>query len=210
MGKIKSGSIGPITGKVGDVIVSSRNGVAYVKSAHKPRTKKVSEMEKANNIKFADAQNWLSYMKHVLKQGFKGYNGKTDGFRNALGYTLNNSFEGEELHLKLNPALIKISYGDLPLPDHIKVQQLDKGRLHFTWDNTNIPQGLENDQVMLLAYDPINRESSWTTTGGFRKTGSELLPLNSHPDSIIYIYVAFVAAKRHRQSDSIYLGTITT
>jgi hypothetical protein len=59
MGRLLTGINGPIYGKVGSVIGSSRNGVPYIKGLYKKRTLKVSEKELANRQKFAAAQAWL-------------------------------------------------------------------------------------------------------------------------------------------------------
>lgn len=76
---------------------------------------------------------------------------------------------------------------------------------------------IADDQVMLLAYN-IEKENEinsgnafYNLTGQFRKTGNDtldILPDNYHPNKIYHIYVAFSAADRSRQSDSIYLGTV--
>jgi len=43
MGRLVAGLFGPVIGKVGTVIGSSRNGIPYLKGPHKNRTKTISE-----------------------------------------------------------------------------------------------------------------------------------------------------------------------
>jgi hypothetical protein len=80
MGRLISGINGPIQGKIGTVIGSSRNGVPYVKGPYKNRTLKVSVKELANRKKFAAAQYWLSPILNFVHEGFKGFSQRSQGF----------------------------------------------------------------------------------------------------------------------------------
>jgi hypothetical protein len=73
------------------------------------------------------------------------------------------------------------------------------------------------DQAMLLAYDIENEDACMKITGQFRQLGEDVLqvhyPKISNPEekkkATFHCYLAFIAADRSRQSDSIYLGEIT-
>ena len=77
--------------------------------------------------------------------------------------------------------------------------------LEFSWDSSG-PKSHRYDQVMLLAYDDVNRHIQYQLTGQFRSTGSDKLLLTKKGK--YHVYVAFVAADRSRQSVSQYLGCI--
>ena len=102
MGRYTSGINGPVLGKVGSVIGSSRRGVPYLKGPYKKRTKKVSKKEMANRNKFALAQEWLKPLLPFVRIGFRGYSERSEGFVSAKSLLLKNAFEGDEastLHL---------------------------------------------------------------------------------------------------------------
>jgi hypothetical protein len=60
---------------------------------------------------------------------------------------------------------------------------------------------------MLLAYDIERGRDIYNTTGQFRSVGKDMLRIPSAtPERTYHIYVAFVAADRSKQSESVYFG----
>ena len=123
---------------------------------------------------------------------------------------MRNAFEGAPPHQTINPARVKVSAGNLPLSNNISVEKTKGNELLFSWDPTYVEDGSPKDQVMLLAYDVEHTTALFTTTGQFRSAGSDSLPLDKKKGRTYHIYFAFTAADRSRQSDSIYMGTVTT
>src|SRR5688572_10600068 len=112
MGSIKYGNVGQINGKVGDVVVSSWKGKPYVKSVPGERKTPPTEKELINRKKWAMAQAWLKPVTKFVRQGFNGYTPTVEGFLAAKSYLLKNAFEGEAPHFIINPAVVKVSYGE--------------------------------------------------------------------------------------------------
>jgi hypothetical protein len=206
MARMPQGILGALGGKIGPVIASSWKGVPYLKSVHSARTKKISAKEKANRLKFKTAQEWLSPLLDFVRQGYKGYSPTVEGFIAAKSYLMKNAMNADG---SINPSLMKVSFGSLPLSDNIAVTVIEDRFLQFTWDTTPVPGGSNWDQVMLLAYDVKSRIPMYTITGEFRETGSTILKTRYVMGSSCHIWLAFVAADRSRQSDSVYLGEIT-
>ena len=92
MGRLVSGINGPIIGKVGTVIGSSRNGIHYVKGPYKKRTLTVSAKELDNRKKFAAAQAWLAPLVDFVREGFRGYSQRSQGFIAAKSWLLEKRF----------------------------------------------------------------------------------------------------------------------
>ena len=82
----------------------------------------------------------------------------------------------------INPALAKLSSGDLPLP------------------------ATEGDQILMLAYNVEEQEAEYNLVGQTRKTGSDKLELDE--PGTYHLYAAFISYDRSRQSDSVYLGSV--
>jgi len=205
MGRLLNGPNGYIQGKVGTLIGSSRNGIPYVKGPYKSRTKVVSDKELANRKKFAAAQKWLAPLLEFVRVGFRGYSQRAQGFVVAKSWLLKNAITGEGANLMIDPALVKVSAGDLPNPKTITVILTETAGLQFTWDTANDGSG-NYDQIMMLAYDVEKGIAFYKTTGQFRSTGTDVLQLEPEKISRVHVYAAFNAADRSRQSDSIYLG----
>jgi hypothetical protein len=209
MAKLNNGILGPMTGKAGPLIGSSWKGIPYVKARPRKRTKRVGKDEAANRNKFGMAQYWLKPILGFVRQGFKGYTRTSEGFVAAKSYLLLNAVEETTSGFVIDPALVKVSFGDLPLPENIAVGLVDEQYLQFTWDVTGSEGGSPADQVMLLAYDVIRKDAYYTTTGQFRKMGMDRLMVSTMPETTYHLYFAMVAADRSSQSDSVYFGTIS-
>jgi hypothetical protein len=201
---------GNFRGKVGTVIGSSWKGIPYMKSLHSKRTIPPHEKEQLNRNKFAMAHRWLQPVTDFVRVGYKGYTETVEGFLAAKSYLLKNAFQGEGADLLINPALMKVSYGDLLLTDNITVVKTAPNELQVSWNGSNKKQPGAFDQAMILAYDIENGKAIFNITGQFRYVGADTLSITpATPERIYHIYVAFVAADRSRQSDSIYLRTIS-
>jgi len=216
MGRLKKGINGPVSGKVGNVVGSSWNGIDYIKSLPK-RRKEPTENELKNRYRFGLSQAWLSPLLVFVRQGFKGYTETYEGFAAAKSYLLKNAMEGEGFESRVNPALVKVSHGNLPLSEDIRFEKISDSELLFTWNPGRVAGGYADDQVMLLAYNVENKDDAnsgvayYTLTGQFRKAGSDVLsiaPDSYNPGKIYHIYIAFSAFDRSSQSDSVYLGTV--
>lgn len=228
MGRLISGINGPIQGKVGKISGSSWKGKPYIKGSYRKRSAKSSELETRNRKKFAAAHFWLKPIVEFLREGFKGYTNTVEGYLAAKSYLLLNAFEGVAPDLYINPALVKVSFGTLPLSSNISFAKIDDGQLEdlplssdiplakiddgkmqlkITWNPAKVEGGNDKDQVMLLAYDIKDKDVHCNTRGQFRCAGSDIMEV--YKGGTYLVYVAFVAADRSRQSDSVYLGTIT-
>jgi hypothetical protein len=107
--------------------------------------------------------------------------------------------------LRIDPALVKVSSGDLPKPENIAVSFTETGHLKFTWNPAYVDlRG--NDQIMMLAYDVEKAFAFVATTGQLRSTGTDILKIDQTHGKNFHVYAAFNAADRSRQSDSVYLG----
>jgi hypothetical protein len=146
-----------------------------------------------------------------VRQGFKGYTPTVEGFGAAKSYLLKNAVEKTGAGIFINPSLVRVSFGDLPLPDDIRVEKLADDQLVFSWNNdpTAVNKEHQYDQAMLLAYDIEKGEEVYKLTGQFRYTGSDTLSLSDESGKSYHIYIAFTAADRSRQSHSVYLGEIS-
>lgn len=203
MARLIHGVNGALQGRIGGIVGSSWNGIPYIKAAYKKRTKNISVKEKLNRQKFAMAQAWLRPLLPFVRVGFKGYSETVEGYLAAKSWLLHHCFIFEGLDMTIDPALMKVSYGSLPLPENIAVAQIETGVLQFSWDpGTRGASG--SDQVMLLAYDIENKMASCTLYGQFRSTGSDTLSVFAGRN--YHLYLAFSATDRSRQSDSVYLG----
>jgi hypothetical protein len=203
MAKYLQGIIGAFSGKIGPVIGTSRNGVPYMKGRGNPRTGPVGEKEAENRNKFAIGHTWLKPLLEVVRVGFKGYSRTTYGYNAAKSYNFKNAMENGQMI----PALVKLSSGDLPLPETLSATLQEDYKFQFTWSTEYTRLASRKDQIMVLVYHPESNTAIYEIHGAFRQTGSQTFNVVSDfKDKKIHVYAAFIAADRSRQSDSIYLG----
>lgn len=152
------------------------------------------------------AQAWLKPLLPFVREGFKGYSTTVEGYLAAKSYLLQNCFTDVAPNIQIDAALMKVSYGDLPLSANIKVKQAKNGSLQFNWNKAVVKGTSGQDQVMLLAYDVDHKMAYYNLTGQFRNVGSDVLIIDTTPGRSYQLYLAFTAADRSRQSNSVYLG----
>lgn len=209
MTRLKDGINGPVIGAIGTIVGSSWKGKFYIKARPHGRTKNISIREQLNRKKFVISQAWLRPLKLFLRVGLKGYSPLVEGFVAAKSYLLKNAIEFDGLDVRINPTLVKVSYGDLELPANIAVN-LQDGQLQFTWDTRASGNAHPQDQVMLLAYNIEKGFVNYTIHGQFRSVGRQELSLRQATGDVYHIYFALLSVDRIRQSNSVYLGTVTT
>lgn len=205
MGRLINGANGPFIGKVGAIIGYTVNGVGYIKGLYKKRTKAPTEKEALNRKKFAAAQKWLQPIQAYARAGFKGYNERFQGFVAAKSFLLKNALNVIDGEIVIDPALVKISFGNLPLPENIECVFQDPYTFRFSWA-TELSEGKVHDQVMVLAHHVEGCDECGIVYGSYRNTGEQLVPVGDPTGKTFHIYLAFIAADRSRQSDSVYLG----
>ena len=208
MAKIKGGVNGSFSGKVGGVVGSSWNGIDYIRSLPRQRSSPFTPNELRNQSNLKLVHEWLQPLLEVVRVGFKGYSPTNYGYNAAKSYVYKNALVKAEEGSYIDPSLVQLSYGDLGISGDLSCELNGEQQLVFSWDSTTGSNMGNRDQVMLVAYDPETGKYNYTTSGGFRMSGSATLDLNGFPTGTYHIYAAFVAENRERQSHSVYLGPL--
>ena len=209
MARLNNGVYGPISGKLGPAIGATWKGQPYLRSRPRKRGKKRGAREKLNQDKFSQAHYWLQPLLPYVRIGFRGYSSTVEGFNAAKSFCLKHAFTGEAAARQIDPSLVQLSYGDLPLPINIKMKRSGDYFLQFSCDKKN--NGVNNnDQAMLLAYDSETGQNKMQLTGQFRLSGADELELPQIKKQNYHVYIAFIAHDRSRQSNRVYLGKVST
>jgi hypothetical protein len=205
MAKYVQGINGIFIGKVGQVVGCVLNGNPYMRGKPSPRTGKVGAVEQGNRNKFATVQAWLKPLLPLLRSGYANNPAKPAAYNAAKSHNLKYAISAGEIE----PALIKVSMGDLQISEGLTVTYLEKEKLVFQWDPAYLEGTNAKDQIMVLAYHPESKTAIYELHGSFRDIGiQELKVYKDFFGKTIHVYAAFIAADRDRQSDSVYLGAI--
>ena len=208
MAKLIAGINGPIVGKVGTVIGSSYKGTPYIKARPGKKPARRTPDEANNQSNFSKLHFWLQPILRFVREGFKGYAEKVEGFNAAKSYNLKHAFIGDRSNKALDASLVLVSYGDLPLPSYASVEKSGDFTLKITWDPSGENYDSGQDQVLLLAYDEVSRQYRSALFGQFRRTGTDTLELPNTSGYNYHVYLAFVSHDRSRRSKSVYLGVV--
>ncbi len=215
MAELTGGINGPVKGKAGDLVFYNYRGKTYVRMKPRKRRKKRSADEKSNTTRFSQVQAWMKPVADFVKYGFKNYGVSDVGYRSAVSYALNNNaVQGAYPKQFIDPSLIRVTGGELPVPASASAVLEEGNCIRFTWDKGNVESIRRNDQAMLLVYSPKKPGTDHSTvdykvTGAFRKDGTDTL--RAYPalyDQEFHMYLGFVNPDRTQQSDSLYLGSI--
>jgi len=207
MATYSNGVNGPFQGKLGKAVGYYWKGIPVMRSLPRKRGPKRGKLEKSNQSDFKFLHYWLQPLIDFLRFGFKGYSEHVHAFNAAKSLALKSAFVGEMGARVFDPALVQVSWGDLPLPPGITVSRSGDLELTFNWEVHPTADGKHSmDQVMMLAYDPAKEAVKYVVLGQFRSSGSDKLKL--HKKGNYHVYIAFVAADRSRQSNSRYLGCV--
>lgn len=221
MARMKFGILGPIIGKLANLVAYLRFGQPIIRSKPKKPTKKKprSDAQKAVNLKFLMVKRFIASINEFINVGYKfDVDGTTRIPENgATSYLLKEAVIGVYPDLKLDFSKVMVSRGKLPAPTNVVVK-LEGNILKFTWDvDSNCSYPLNRDQVMLLAYKPANQAADYLLSGARRIDGAEELEVNLQPttdinfvkDEYIETYIAFISDDRKRISDSVYVGQVS-
>ena len=206
MARLKNGLIGGVSGKVGNVIISSWYGEEYVKSApdkvKNPRTKE----QVKQRSKFSVTMAFLKTMTPFIRVGYQSARENRKTPTNAASsYIMKNAFINDTGSLELDYSKVLVSMGDLNASEILNSEFKD-GELTLYWDSILNGNAKNSDQTMLLAYNSKIGESIYDTAAAKRSHGSAKLELPENwNNNDIHIYLAFRNVEGNKVSDSVYI-----
>lgn len=107
--------------------------------------------------KFKLVHDHLAPLKAFLRVGFKNYGTKMGGYRSAVSYTRKIALVSDDAGFYIDPALFKVSGGDLLQAINPNATFEDPMHIKFTWDSADVSYKYAFDQVMLLIYHVKDR-----------------------------------------------------
>jgi len=218
MARLKSGILGPIIGKIANLVGYIRLGQPVIRTeARKPKKKRArSDAQKAVNLKFKIVKSFIADISDFINVGYKLDVAGTTKIpeNNAVSYHINEAVTGTYPDLVLDYSKVLVSRGKLPVPLNPTVE-LVGDVLKFKWDiDPKSDWKRKRDQVMLLAYKTATQEPDYVLSGARRFEGTDELPVRiarnkNRKDDFLETYIAFIADDRQSISNSVYVGRVT-
>lgn len=207
MGRVKKGSFGGFSGKVGNVVGASWRDIDYIRSlparVNDPKTKKQLKQRSRLSV----VMNFLGTITPFLRIGFQSQaTGRMTAFNAAMSYNMKFAVKGEGSEVTLDYPNVRVSRGTLSAASDIHTGVVE-GKVQFNWGDGLSGNAKSSDIAMVLAYNPAKRGALYDLNACKRaeKKASLVLPSNWKGDPV-ETYLAFKTTEGTEVSDSVYAG----
>ena len=194
-------------GRIGNIVYYKLKGQNISRKIGR-RTKPASEKQLAHWAKMGLVPPFFKTVLEFINIGFSVEAAGTtkNPYNIAIALNFNEIITGNYPHLKIDYTKVILSKGVLK-PAQNPLAELTAEGVRFKWDtNPQMAWPESADQVMMLAYFPLERETVYLPFGSDRLSGTDLLIL---PEELLakpmHVYLSFVSANRKRLSDSTYI-----
>jgi hypothetical protein len=204
MAIVKDGINGPFRGKVGAAVGSTWRGLNVIRSRPKPPTR-FSPKQLANQMRMTVTMEFLKQLVEPIRIGFRDDLIVPTAYNSAISYHKKFALAGEYPHLTINVAAVKISQGQLWIPNEMAMQ-FDDTHLELTWSSNAEDNARHDDQLLLVLWDGSRKIARYSLQA-YRSAGQ----FNWEPDFAFagaHVWAAFIRQDRSMQSESIYLGAV--
>lgn len=211
MGKYKNGILGSFTGKVGNIIGSTWNGIPYMRAVpanvKDPKTPK----QLAQRQRFGLITSLLRKFRPVVMIGFKHGAGNMNPINRAASYNLRNAVGGEYPDQYIEYSQFVLARGELTGVNNPQVSAGTAGEIVYTWtDNSGEGSAQAGDNVIATVYCPELDTVAYKTNAALREDESFTfsMPVSFEGESV-ETYLFFTSSDESIASDSVYTGQVT-
>lgn len=212
MSKIKNDLMGGLSGKIGNVVASSWNGISYLRSrpAHYNDAKSSSQLNQRGRMETA-----LAFVKVILpfaKYGYRKIPRGKSAYNLFMQSIMLNGIKGQKPYLSIDYEYALISHGKFTKAKNGNAAIHNPGIIRVSWeDNSGIGSAKKTDIAMVLAFNPTKQQAAWTIEGQKRDSCSTELFIPEHfAGDELHVFLAFSKVNRSDTSNSVYLGTVLT
>lgn len=193
-----------ISGRVGNVVYSQVNGQTVVRSLPRTNPDKRTPAQLRNQERFRHIHKFCAPFKRVLIPQIWNGQAKTDNGYNLFVKTNTPAF-GPDGEL-LDPKKIKLSIGNLPLPEQLEVHRVEgSNSIQVSWQKSATLGGVTlKDELMVISAGE-GKFSEMMPTGIKRKDlgGTFELPELASPATHVYLF--FESLDQRYYSESVCL-----
>lgn len=196
------------TGKVGDTVVYALNG-QWVKRTIGKIKKPATDLQLACRQRTKICNDFLNPVLDYIEIGFKA---KADAVRKnghnlATSYNRLNAIIGDYPEQRMDFKKVLFSEGNMPVTAGLNARLTNYG-VEFSWQVEEDSKGIRwNDQVMLMAYMPEEKDAIYQINGLRRSVGRDVLKIPRYEEPVILeTYISFISANHKMVSNSVYTG----
>lgn len=220
MARIENGILGAFSGKVGEVIGSSWNGIPYIKSRPASFHDAKTPAQLAHRMKLQVAHRFIKSVKECIEVGFRQISEHQSPYNKAVSYIMKNAVMGEYPSMHIEPSKVVLSQGNLADAKESSASKNEKGEIAFSWDvnrlgendflkeKTETQSTLQvDDTAWLVAYNFSKQEAKTARQDRDLGHATIEIPDDWNGDEI-GCYIFFSSNKDNKVSDSQFLGVV--
>jgi hypothetical protein len=209
MARLHKGILGGFSGKVGNVVGGSWNGVEYIRSL--PKFKKnavISEKQEMHRAKFAFAAAFVMPLAQLFNVTFRDYAKRMAGINSALQYTINNVVTGSYPTFGFDFTKALLAKGPLPNGAAPTCSSTVADTLAFDWiDNSGNANAKPGDKAIMVAYCDETKQSVYQVYGPDRSVAGANLVLSGLSGKTVHTWLSFISEKGE-VATSVYTGPV--
>ena len=206
---IKPSQIGISTGKVGNVVMSTWNGIHVMRGTPQKSNKPASEAQLEQRARFGLTNRFLQHASEFVSIGFK---------KQAVGKTAQNvAFElnstklitGDYPDISIDVSELVLSQGKLLSAKNMTLATDGPLKVTLSWTSSiGRKYSKASDKLLLFVFAPGIDDSHSEIKVGSRDAGSYTIDLDSDfSGEEVHVFAAFVSEKGDLVSNSKYIGS---
>ena len=194
MARLKKGLLGGVSGKVGNLVGGSWNGIDYVRSAPSGRKRSDSPQQAAVRERFKVLGEWLNHFTVITRIGFKPWADGMSAANACFSYNYGLALGGDaETGFTVMPEAVLLSRGKLAGPGNVQVSSPAPHSLTVAWENDEAqPNARPTDVLWYALFNPVKKEVIYKPGAASRQeaTTTVNLPLNWAGEEL-HVYLGF-------------------
>lgn len=204
MAKAANGPLGPINGKIGNLVCYMLNGQPVIRTIGDPgkpsRDQLANRQAMSVTMKMVGAISKFTDLSFALEA--KGTVRNTHNL--ATSYIKKQALKGEYPNISIDYSKVILSNGALPVATGLKMEKKDNA-VELSWDH----QGHDNTIVMVMLYHPLRNRATVDVNACRKDAGSCIIQLHDgYIDEPIEAYLCFRSADGKSTSNSTYIGNL--
>lgn len=196
MGILKSGIVGPFTGKVGPVVGSTWKGKNTLSAVPANHTDANSLDQQAQRMKMKLISSFLTLLKQMVILGFTAFDKKLTPLNNAIRCNIGDAVAGDFPDFSINYEKVILSRGKLRKIFNHEISSDSPGTLTITWtNNTNHDDAFSEDTLHLCIINAETGKPHIPMEKIYRKDEKAIISLPNEWAGKTVIIIGFMVKK---------------
>jgi hypothetical protein len=218
MAQLKTGILGKVSGKVGNVVGINWKGKNYLRTVAASVNNPNTELQFSQRLKFGTVIKFLQPITEFIRVGYKTQAVNMTAFNAAFSYNFHNALKGDFPDYSIDYPSAMVSRGNMAGAVNPASSSTEAAKVVLSWDPASgSGQSSETDTVIFVVCNPDKQEAVYSLNAGTRADGSlEVVLPSAYSGDTVHCYIAFMTMSsvlagqaRNAISNSSYAGSVT-